>query len=114
MERINIFEPKNETQTSFEYLKSNLEESFLVITDSVLKEFFKDIASEEKESIDYKLLSRRIWTPSRKTFSFLQKHVNLFKFWIAVLHNKSVNNVKLLQMKFFEDLMNGFKIYKKI
>ena len=27
----NIFEPKNETRTSFEYLKSNIEEFFLVV-----------------------------------------------------------------------------------
>ena len=43
----------------------------------------------------------------------MQKYVNLYNFWITVLHNKSVNNVKLLQMKFLEDLKNGFKIYKK-
>ena len=51
MKGINILEPKNETQTSFEYLKNNIEEFFLGypdIFDSDLKEFFKDIASEEK------------------------------------------------------------------
>ena len=59
MKGINILEPKNKTQTSFEYLKNNIEECFLGypdIFDSDLKEFFKDIASEEKENIDYKLL----------------------------------------------------------
>ena len=74
MKGINILEPKNKTQTSFEYLKNNIDELFLGypdIFDSDLKEFFKDIASEEEENIDYELLSKQISTPSRKTFSFL-------------------------------------------
>ena len=44
------------------------------------KGFFKDIASEEKENIDYKLLLRQILTPSKESFSFLQKHGNLYNF----------------------------------
>ena len=64
MKGINVLEPSNETQTSFEYLKKkNLDEFFLGypdLFDSDLNEFFKDIASEEKENIDYKLLSRQI------------------------------------------------------
>ena len=116
MKGINILEPKNETQTSFEYLKNNIEEFFLGypdIFDSDLKEFFKDIASEEEENIDYRLLLRQILTPPRKTFSFLQKHGDLHNFWIVVLKNKSLDNVKLLQAKFLKDLMNGFEVYKK-
>ena len=65
-----------------------------------MKKVFKDIASEEEENIDYKLLSRQISTPSRKTFSFLQKHGDLYSFWIGVLENKSLDNVKLLQVSF--------------
>ena len=60
MKDINILEPKNETLTSFEYLKNNIEEFFFGypdIFDSDLEEFFKDITSEEEENIDYKLLS---------------------------------------------------------
>ena len=59
MKGINILELKNETQTSFEYLKNNLNKFFNGypnIFDSDLKEFFKDIASEEGKNIDYKLL----------------------------------------------------------
>ena len=78
-----------------------------------MKEFFKDIASEEDWSINYKLLSRQISTPSRKTFSFWQKHGDLYSFWIGVLNNKSLDNVKLLQVRFLKDLKNGFKVYKK-
>ena len=33
MEVINVLEPKNETQTYFEYLKNNLEEFFLCYPD---------------------------------------------------------------------------------
>ena len=60
MKGINILEPENETQTSFEYLKNNIEYFFFDypdIFDSDLKEFFEDIVSEEEENIDYKLLS---------------------------------------------------------
>ena len=79
-----------------------------------MKEYFKDIASEEEENIDYMLLSRHILTPSRKIFSFLQKHGDLYSFWINVLDNKSLDNVKLLQLGFLKDMMNGFKVYKRI
>ena len=78
-----------------------------------MKEFVKDIASEKKVYIDYKLLSRQILTPSRETFSFLQKHGDLYKFWINVLDHKSSDKVKLQQVEFLKDLMNGFKVYKK-
>ena len=103
---INILEPKDETQTFFEYLKNNTGELFLGypdIFDSDLREFFKDIATEEEQNIDYKLLSRQILTLSKKTFSFLQKHGNLYSFWIDVLGNKSLGNIKLLQLKFLKD-----------
>ena len=79
-----------------------------------MKEYFKVIASEEEENIDYMLLSRQILTPSRKIFSFLQKHGDLYSFWINVLDNKSLDNVKLLQLGFLKDMMNGFKVYKRI
>ena len=69
--------------------------------------------SEEEENIDYKLLSRQILTPSRKTFSFLQNHGNLYNFWINVLDHKSSDKVRLQQVEFLTDLMNGFKVYKK-
>ena len=112
----NILEPKNETEAFFEYLKNNIEEFFPGqpdIFDSDLKEFVKDIAAEEKENIDYKLLSREILTPSRKTFSFLQRHGDLYKFWINVLDHKSSDKVKLQQAQFLKELMNKSEVYKK-
>ena len=78
-----------------------------------MKDFFKDVASEEEENIDYNLLSRQILTPLKNTFSFLQKHGDLCSFWITVLGNKRLANVILLQVRFLEDLMNGFDVYKK-
>ena len=80
MDGIDILGSKDETQTS--YLKDDLEVFFLGypdIFDSDLKEFFENLSSERKKN-DYKLLSREITTPSRKTFSFLQKHGNLHNF----------------------------------
>ena len=77
---IDILGSKDETQTS--YLKDDLEVFFLGypdIFDSDLKEFFENLSSERKKN-DYKLLSREITTPSRKTFSFLQNHGNLHNF----------------------------------
>ena len=43
----------------------------------------------------------------------MQKHGNLYNFLITLLENKSLQNVKLLQIRFLEYLMNGFKVYKK-
>ena len=83
------------------------------IFDSDLIEFLKNIASEEKIYIDYKLLSREITTPFKKTFNFLQKHGNLYDFLTNVLENTSLNNVKLLQVEFLDDLLNGFNVYKE-
>ena len=67
-----------------------------------------------KKKIDYKLLSREIATPSKKTFSFLQKHGNLYNFLTNVLKNKCLDNARLLPVRFSDDLMNGFHVYKKI
>ena len=56
---INILELKNETQTS--YLEDDLEVFFLGcpdVFDLDLKEFFENIASEEKQSIGFELISR--------------------------------------------------------
>ena len=43
----------------------------------------------------------------------MRKHGDLFSFWITVLGNKSLANVILRQVRFLEDLMNGFDVYKK-
>ena len=45
---------------------------------------------------------------------FLQKHGNLYDVLTNVLENKSLDNVKLLQVGFLDDLMSGFNVYKKI
>ena len=112
MEGIDILGSKDEIETS--YLKDDLEVFFLDypdIFDSDLKIFFENNASQEKENTDYKLLSREITTPSKKTFSFLQKHGNLYdleyKFKPRQIRIKS-------SCKFLDDLMNGFKVYKEI
>ena len=44
----------------------------------------------------------------------MQKHGNLYDFLTSVLGNISLNNIKLLQVGFFDDLMNEFNVYKKI
>ena len=117
MKGINILKPKNETQTSFEYLKNNTEEFFLGypdIFDSDLKEFFNYIASEEESNIDYELLSRQILISSKNIFSFLYKYGDLYNFWINLLEHKSLDNVKLQLVEFLKDLTNGSEFYKTI
>ena len=117
MKGINILKPKNETQTSFEYLKNNTEEIFLGypdIFDSDLKEFLNYIASEEEKNIDYKLLSRQILMPSKNIFSFSNKYNDLYNFWINLLNNINLDDIKLQQVTFLKDLMNRFKVYKII
>ena len=72
IEGIDILGSKDETQTS--YWKDDLEMFFFGypgIFDPDLKKFFENIASQEKENIDYKLLSRQISASSKDTFSFL-------------------------------------------
>ena len=115
MEVVDILGSKDETQTS--YLKDDLEVFFLGYPDifgADLKKFSENIVSQEKENIDYKLLSRKITTPSKNTFSFLQKLSNFYVFLTNVLDNKSLNKVELLQVGLLDDLMNGFNVYKKI
>ena len=43
----------------------------------------------------------------------MQNHGNLYSFCTNVLENKSLDNIKLLQVGFLKDLMNGFEVYKK-
>ena len=115
MEGIHILGSKDETQTS--YLKDDLEVFFLGYPDafdSDLKKLFENFASQEKKNIDYKLFSREIKTPSKNTFSFLQKNRNFYYFLTNVLENTSLNRVRSLQVKFLDDLMNEFNVYKKI
>ena len=115
IEGIDMLGSKGETQNS--YLKDDLEVFFLgypEIFDSDLKIFFEDIVSQEKENIDYKLISREVTAPSKKTFSFLQKHDNLYDFSTNVLENTSLNKVRLLQVGSLFDLMNGFNVCIKV
>ena len=116
MKGINILEAKNETRTSFEYLKNNLDEFFLGypdIFDSELRKFFNYIASEE-ENNDYELLSKHILILPKNIFSFLHEHGDLYNFWInLLLKNINFDDVKLQRVEFLKNLMNGFKVYKK-
>ena len=80
MQEVNQIFNGDETHASFEYLKNNTEEFYGIspnIFDSNLKIFFDYIASEEKENIDYSLLSTQISTPSKKTLSFLKEYGDL-------------------------------------
>ena len=80
-----------------------------------MKIFFNYIASEEKENIDYNLLSEEILTPSGDTINFLQKYGDLYNFWYSLLYaSMNLNDIKLQQVKFLQDLMNGFEVYKII
>ena len=82
MEGINILGVKDETQASC--LEDDLEVVFLGYLDilnSDLKEFFKNIASEEKENIDYKLLSRKVTAPSKTILVFCKSIVIYTIFW---------------------------------
>ena len=71
----------------FEYLEDNtkmfLGSSFPNTFDLDLKKFFKDIASEEKENIDYNLLSRQILIPSGINIIFLKEHGDLYIFGLV-------------------------------
>ena len=47
----------------------------------------------------------------------MKKYGDLYNFWyILLLNDKSLNEIKLQQIDFLEDLMNsgGFKVYQKI
>ena len=99
------------------FLKDDLEVFFLCypdIFDTDLQMFFENIASQEKENIDYQLLSREIRTPPKMTFSFSQKHSNLSEFLTNVLENASLDKVRSLQVGFLDAFMNGIHVYKKI
>ena len=44
----------------------------------------------------------------------MQKHGNFYYFLTNLLENTSLNRVRSLQVKFLDDLMNRFNVYKKI
>ena len=44
----------------------------------------------------------------------MHKYGDLYNFWIGVLNHKSSDEVKLQQVKFLKDLINGFGVYKTI
>ena len=44
----------------------------------------------------------------------MHEHGDLYNFWINVLDHKSSDKVKLQQVEFLKDLMNGFEVYKTI
>ena len=79
-----------------------------------MKESFNYIASEEEKNIDYELLSREILISSENIFSFLYIYGDLYNFWIGVLNHKVSDKVRLQQVDFLKDLMNGFEVYKII
>ena len=44
----------------------------------------------------------------------MQKYGNLYNFLTNAVGNTSLNNVKLLQVGFLDDLMDGFSVYRNI
>ena len=51
--------------------------------------------SEEKENINYNLLSKEILTPSGNTINYLQEHGDLYNFWFDLLFkNMNSDNFK--------------------
>ena len=117
MSNIDILESKNETKTSFYYLKDKINELFKNypnIFDSDLKNFFKDIASEEDKNINYNLLLKEIFLSSKDTFSFFDRYGDLYEFCFALFEeNIYADDIKLEQIKFLKDLMNGYKVHKR-
>ena len=102
----------------FEYLEDNtkmfLGSSFPNNFNLDLKKIFKDIASEEKEDIDYNLLSRQILIPSGINIIFLKEYGDLYNFWFSLLLGIiKLDDFKSQQVNFLKDLMNRFEVYKK-
>ena len=82
-----------------------------------ISQIFLNILRLKKKNIDYNLLLNTILTQSRNTVNFLKKYGDLYNFWyILLLNDKSLNEIKLQQIDFLEDLMNsgGFKVYQNI
>ena len=44
----------------------------------------------------------------------MHKYGDLYKFWINLLDNVNLDDVKLKQVEFLKDLMNGFEVYKTV
>ena len=70
---------------------------------------------KKKINIDYNLLSEEILTPSGETLNFLQEYGDFYNFWYdLLLEIINLDDLKLQQINFLKDLMNGFQVYKKI
>ena len=88
MINIDNLEPKNETTISSYYLKSRINkffENYPSIFDSGLKNFFKNIASEEEKNINYNLLSKEISLSPKNAFSFFSRYGDLYEFGLLCL-----------------------------
>ena len=81
-----------------------------------MKRFFNYnyIADQEKQNIDYSILSNEISLPSGDVLNFLNKYHDLYNFWIDALFDTSLDNIKSQQVNFLRDLMNGFSVYRNI
>ena len=44
----------------------------------------------------------------------MHKYGDLYKFWINLLENVNLDDVKLKQVEFLKDLVNGFEVYKTV
>ena len=80
-----------------------------------MKRFFISIASQEKNYIDYNILSNEILLPSGDVLNFFNKYYDLYGFWIdALVKNTNRNKIKSQQVNFLKDLINGFSVYPSI
>ena len=114
MEGIDILGSEDESQTS--YLKDDFEVLFLGypdIFDSDLKNLFKILHLKKKRISITNYFQEKLQHRLKKLI-FLQKHGNLYDFLTNVLKNTNLNQVRSLQVKFLDDLMNGSNVYKKI
>ena len=78
---------------------------------------FLNILRLKKKYIDYNLLLEEVFALSGNTINILKKYSDLYNFWHdLLLHSKNLNEIKLEQIDFLEDLMNsgGFEVYPNI
>ena len=76
-----------------------------------MKRFFNYIVDQEKQNIDYSILSNEISLPSGDVLDFLNKYNDLYNFCTDAFLDTSLDNSKSQQVNFLKDLMNEFSVY---
>ena len=67
---------------------------------------------KKKKNIDY--FCNKFFYYLKRVLVFFYRYGDLYNFWINLLDHKSSDIIKLLQVEFLKDLMNGFEVYKII